>query len=239
MGKMKLTLRQRGMIEFNFDVSDNDFVHSAITRSCGVHRLPRKAMATKLQFVDPWLRVLKIGEMCRKHNVSLALNSSTIIGQTIKDGDKSEFWQKVMPILFEDVCFRVWTEMRRGTVFGTDAYYGKLRVDFKCKHRDATPMGGRNRYIATVPVFQRNQETDFYCMGQISKGMRNGYIIGVISKAEFQDKCRTKEKGEEDDNGEGYVDPIDYVYLHELYGWQKETLDGFIPLRYILSGYCK
>jgi hypothetical protein len=93
-----------------------------------------------------------------------------------------------------------------------------------------------SKLIATVPVSQRNQETDFYCFGQMAIGMAEGYILGVMSKDDFTKQSSLKEAGDRDDNGEGYVLPVDYVTLDVVAGWQAGLEEWFFPLRY---GSCR
>jgi hypothetical protein len=229
---VKISFANRGAIRFELESEDDLLRHRAITKACDIHNLPASVQVSECQIGDPWERVLEIGRLCRLQNVSLALNYTTIIGQSITGGDKSEFWQKAMPILFELVCLKLWPQMKPSSGFGQDSFIGKDGIDFKCKHREVSPGCD---YIATVPVSQRRQNTKFYCFGQMSKGMKVGYILGVISKKDFAEKRQTKEKGDVDNNGERYVDPVDCVYINELYGWQPDTLQGFFPLKYRLE----
>jgi hypothetical protein len=98
-------------INFVLESSDDALCHLAITRACEVHGLPSHVCVTPEDEPNPWSRVCKVGEKCVDAGVLFALNGSTIIGQHIKDGAKSSFWQKAMPILFESVCRKYWPQM--------------------------------------------------------------------------------------------------------------------------------
>jgi len=227
-----------GRIKFSVDECPR-LRHEAIERACRRHGVPNSI--SKLYCSDPWERVILLGEQCRLQGISLNLNSTTIIGNSIADGNKAELWQKVMPVLFEMVCLEIWRQAWEVNSRDYDARIDLKRVDWKYKHRNVVPKNAPSRgqeYIATVPVSQRNQKVDFYCFGQISAkhnqhqswGMKDGYINGVMSKEEFTKKCKTKRSGQVDSNGEKYVDPVDYVTISQLHTWHDETLAGFFPL---------
>jgi hypothetical protein len=197
--------------------------HLAIGRACITHKLPAEGCFPQVD--DPWERTERISDYCAEHDISLALNDTTIIGNHIADGDKSKFWQKAIPALFEQVCLIRWPKMVAGAGIVLDAWMDGRRVDFKCKHRNVSP---NKKYIATVPVAQRKQEVEYYCFGQIAAGMTEGFIVGVMSKRDFQAACRTKQAGDVDDNGERYVTPVDYV----THRWRWDSDGSFWPAQY-------
>jgi hypothetical protein len=113
-----------------------------------------------------------------------------------------------------------------------DAAYGQHHVDFKCKHREVPPSATR-QLIATVPLSQRGQATDFYCFGQMQKDMRHGFILGVISKEHFTEASGTKFTGDRDGNGEWYALDVDYISISEVPKWWNEGIANmFLPFCY-------
>ena len=88
----------RGQVHFTLDGCDA-LIHEAIDKTCRIHPVPEEV--ARLRHKDPWERVRGMGKRFRELGASIALNSTTIIGNSISGGDKGELWQKVMPILFE------------------------------------------------------------------------------------------------------------------------------------------
>jgi hypothetical protein len=230
---MKASFSHRGSIHFILDDDEyQDIGHGAIDRCVMVHKIPEAQVVSRVECPDPWKRVLEMDRLCKAAGWSTALNGATIIGGSIKEGDKSQLWQKVLPLEYELICLVTWPGMVRNSDFSPDAWLSndgqtQKGIDFKCKHREVAPA---RDFVATVPVSQRKQLTDYYCFGQMRRGMREGYHIGAMSKSRFTALRMTKETDERDSNGERYVDPVDYVRVDQLEGWREDTFDGFFPL---------
>jgi hypothetical protein len=216
-----------------FDLAGcHDLLSHSISRTCEIHKVP-KSIAS-LRGLDPWNTIELIDGACEEEGVNLSLNETTIIGNSISDGAKGKFWQKVLPQLFEDVVGLRWPALERADGRVADWTLNGVKIDCKCKHRNVPPFRNSD-YIATVPESQSKMPVDYYCFGQIANQCTHGFILGVMSKRDFASKCHTKEKGDVDWNGERYVDPVNAVFLHQLPHWQGNTVDGFYPLKYLLE----
>lgn len=248
-----------GRIRFRLDGCD-DLKNYSIDKACQIHGVPSDIAS--IQNSDPFQRVLEIGEALRVRGLGTALNGKSIIGRAIKGGRKSEFWQKTMPILFEVVCFHRWPQLEPSPELGYDAFclapqpYHRVRIDFKCKHRNRDPhsdgtgkadvlqgQNGKDGYIATVPASQRSQPVDYYCFGQMEEEMNVGWINGVLSKQEFTTRHFVKKEGMRDGNGEAYVEDVDAISIWNLSMWHhpfrcadgswiSDSSDMFFPPEY-------
>lgn len=230
---MRAAFGYRGSIHFILEDDEyQDLGHAAIDRCVLIHKIPKKLVVSREEWIDPWERVLEMDRLCKESGWSTSLNGASIIGNKIVKGDKSQLWQKVLPLEYELITQTTWPKMIRNTRFSPDFFFpnkdGKLLgVECKCKHREASPVW---YFPATVPSSQRNQETDYYCFGQIRRGMREGYHLGVLSKVDFQSTSQVFEAGTTDTNGEYYAEDVDGVKFSQLKGWREDTFDGFFPL---------
>jgi hypothetical protein len=68
------------------------------------------------------------------------------------------------------------------------------RVDVKSKGN--CKVAPTIDYDCTIPVNQKNQQTDFYIFTRISSDVSKGWICGIISKKNFFEVCKLRKKGE-------------------------------------------
>lgn len=214
----------KGLIHFTLDGCDA-MKHAAINRTCQIFTIPSQLHC--VGHTDPWERAEAITEACENANFPLVLNSSTICGNDLE----GPFSQKSLSVLYEDVCLDRWPSFVPAQCFSYDFTLGVWTIDCKCKHREASPRC--KDAVVTVPPSQRGQQTDFYCFGQMAKGMNEGWIISVMSKKYFQAKKEFVDSSVVDSNGISYPNGIDRIFVKDAPRWHENVVDYFFPMRYM------